>query len=387
MSKGGLARFEAALTRREDPGGQAEVWIRLPVQLGDMLMALPAICAVQWVWNQVAERHGVALRYVFSGKRSASLFSEADPRLAAECLVDEDSRFSSSPWRLWRHWGKRPPIAVINFSKSDRIKLAAWLARVPVRAGIGDGANNWAYQFSHPFKENHAPGHRIFRYQPLLEWLTRPGTLPLSVPLTTEQLGGGSVWAKLAALGWKGEPYVVLAVHPHLRAPERQWFPKDLPWIRLARLIRAEGAVPVLVGGSEHLASLVPLAALCGGLCLAGDTSLPELAALMAGSFGCVCVDSGPAHLAAATGVPTVVIFGYGSEHADLPNGPRVVSLRGAPAGVNTYDPAASDYAEAPSGWCRGTANIPPERAWAVLKCLAAEQPGISSATSSGFLP
>jgi ADP-heptose:LPS heptosyltransferase len=387
MSKDGLARLEAALIRRVEPGGQAEVWIRLPVQLGDMLMALPVVHALQRVWDQVARDHGVELRYVFSGKRSASLLSEAEPRLAVQCLVDEDVDFAVSPWGFWRHWGKRPPIAMINFSKSDRIKLAAWLARVPVRAGISDGANNWAYHFSHSFKDNHAAGHRIFRYQPLLEWLTRPGTQPLSVSLTEQRVGGGSVWAKLTALGWKREPYVVLAVHPHLRAPERQWFPKDQPWIRLSRLIRAEGAVPVLVGGGEHLASLGPLAAQCGGLCLAGDTSLPELAALMAGSIGSVCVDSGPAHLAAATGAPTVVIFGYGSEHADLPNGPRVVSLRGAPAGVNAYDPAASDYTEAPSAWCRATANIPPERAWAVLKGLAAEPPGISPATSAGFLP
>ena len=373
MSRHGLARFEEALARGFAPGDEAEVWFRLPVQLGDLVMALPTIWAIQQRWRRSAAEKGIGLRFVFTGKRSASLFSEADPGIAAQCLVDEDTPESASPWRIRKLWGQRPPVALINFSKSDRIKLAAWIGGVPVRAGIRDGGNNWCYHFSHPFLHFQAPGHRIFRYRPLLEWLAGPGAQPLFLPQTPERMGGGAVLARLAAAGWSGGSYVVFGPKPHARTPQRQWFPKDQPWIRLAALARAEGHLPVFVGGPEHRADLEALAGKCQGVSLAGDTSLPGLAALMAGSFGCVCVDSGPAHLAAATGAATVVLFGYGIEYYDLPNGPRVVALRGAPAGTHPYDEAASDFADADHPWCRATANLPPGRVWAVVKALAAE--------------
>ena len=45
-----------------------------------------------------------------------------------------------------------------------------------------------------------------------------------------------------------------------------------------------------------------------------GKTDLKGLAALMAGAKAVLTTDSGPAHLANATGVPTIVLFGAGNE-------------------------------------------------------------------------
>lgn len=52
---------------------------------------------------------------------------------------------------------------------------------------------------------------------------------------------------------------------------------------------------------------------------LAGKTDLKGLAALMAGSKAVLTTDSGPAHLANAVGVPTVVLFGAGDETNTAP--------------------------------------------------------------------
>ncbi len=46
----------------------------------------------------------------------------------------------------------------------------------------------------------------------------------------------------------------------------------------------------------------------------AGQTSLPGLAGVMAGTAALLTVDSGPAHLANGVGLPTVVLFGAGNE-------------------------------------------------------------------------
>jgi len=52
---------------------------------------------------------------------------------------------------------------------------------------------------------------------------------------------------------------------------------------------------------------------------LAGKTNLKGLAQLMAGSKAILTTDSGPAHLANAVGVPTIVLFGAGNESNTAP--------------------------------------------------------------------
>ena len=51
----------------------------------------------------------------------------------------------------------------------------------------------------------------------------------------------------------------------------------------------------------------------------AGKTSLEGLCDLMASSAAVLTTDSGPAHLANALGVPTIVLFGAGNEHNTAP--------------------------------------------------------------------
>lgn len=51
----------------------------------------------------------------------------------------------------------------------------------------------------------------------------------------------------------------------------------------------------------------------------AGKTNLPELVQLFAGSAAVLSTDSGPAHVANALGVPTVVLFGAGNENNTAP--------------------------------------------------------------------
>jgi hypothetical protein len=61
-----------------------------------------------------------------------------------------------------------------------------------------------------------------------------------------------------------------------------------------------------------------------GAVDLTGRTTLAEAAALIAGARAVVAIDNGLAHIAAALGVPTVVLFGATSETKNRPLGPRV---------------------------------------------------------------
>ncbi|GGH14707.1 glycosyltransferase family 9 protein [Mucilaginibacter phyllosphaerae] len=60
----------------------------------------------------------------------------------------------------------------------------------------------------------------------------------------------------------------------------------------------------------------------------AGKTNLQDLTSLMAGSKAVLTTDSGPAHLANALGIPTVVLFGAGNENNTAPynkNGLQII--------------------------------------------------------------
>ncbi len=100
-------------------------------------------------------------------------------------------------------------------------------------------------------------------------------------------------------------------LHPGAASPARRW-PAD----RFAAVARAELAAghPVLVTGSRNERALALDVAGSAGLdersVLAGETTLLELAELVAAAGRVVCGDTGMSHLATALRTPSVVLFG-----------------------------------------------------------------------------
>ncbi|WP_243317268.1 glycosyltransferase family 9 protein [Geothrix paludis] len=337
-----LTHFDRALA-----GGAApEVWIRFPRQLGDVVMTLPFLGTLQHHWNAVAAERGVQLRWIAVGHHiGAALLSEADPAFIAEAHIEGGGAAKPDPWALVRGWRKRPPAAFLNLSQSARLPFAAWLSRVPLRAGIAD--NHLRLLYHHSIRYRNLPLHIATRIQPLLEALTGDDRA-LWLPLTPALLGGHKGPDKLRAEGWGGEPYVTLAFGT--RGFGKRWFPEDHTWPELMRLLQGQGFRPVLLGGpdevplGEALAGAVP-----GALNLAGKTTLPEACAIQAAAQGNVAIDTGLAHTAAATGRPTVTLFGPSPEVWVNPIGPRALPLRGpdvdcdpaAPGGFPTHGSSA----------------------------------------------
>ncbi len=128
----------------------------------------------------------------------------------------------------------------------------------------------------------------------------------------------------LAPLGQKDGPWV--ALHPGARPPARRWAPDRFAAVA-DRLIRDHGARIVLTGSVDEVetvrqvAERIPhpptpsLGARERGsrpptLNLAGYTSLGGLAAVLERMDLFIGNDTGPAHLAEAVGTPTVRVFG-----------------------------------------------------------------------------
>ncbi|WP_242900713.1 glycosyltransferase family 9 protein [Actinomadura terrae] len=102
-----------------------------------------------------------------------------------------------------------------------------------------------------------------------------------------------------------------IVMHPGAAFPARRW-----PAERFAAVAAAlaDGAARVVVTGGPDETSLarrvVRLARLDETADLSGRTSLPELAALVAGARLVICGDTGVAHLATAYRTPSVLLFG-----------------------------------------------------------------------------
>jgi ADP-heptose:LPS heptosyltransferase len=126
----------------------------------------------------------------------------------------------------------------------------------------------------------------------------RPADLRLELPAS---------WGAPAAA--PAGPYAVL--HPGASSAARRWPARR--WARVARELERTG-VPVLLTGGPDERALVRGVATAAGLpatrCTAGELTLPELAALVAGATLLVCGDTGVAHLGTALGTPSVLVFG-----------------------------------------------------------------------------
>ena len=103
----------------------------------------------------------------------------------------------------------------------------------------------------------------------------------------------------------------------------------------LASRISERGmSVTVAWGPGERALAESVVAGAGGGAALAVPTTLPELAALLAGAAAVVGGDSGPVHLAASLAVPTVAIFLITDPERNGPRGPRVRVVSSARSGA-----------------------------------------------------
>jgi heptosyltransferase-2 len=113
--------------------------------------------------------------------------------------------------------------------------------------------------------------------------------------------------------------------------PAKRW-PADR-FAEVGRALVARGLSVKVVGTGAERAVCAEVAAGIGtgAESLAGATDLAQLADLAGGAAVAVCNDSGLAHVCAAAGAPTVVVFGSTSSAWTAPLGPRVQVVQRAP--------------------------------------------------------
>lgn len=125
--------------------------------------------------------------------------------------------------------------------------------------------------------------------------------------------------------------------------PAKRW-PED----RFGALAAGLDLPAVVIGGpAEAPLAAAIVAAAPGTRDLTGQTSFADIAALARHAAFCIGNDTGPTHLIAAAGCPTLALFGEDSDPAlCAPRGPRATFLRHLP--LSALEPAEVAAAAAP---------------------------------------
>jgi ADP-heptose:LPS heptosyltransferase len=182
--------------------------------------------------------------------------------------------------------------------------------------------------------------------------------------------------AWLRVKGWYGRDLVLIqagnfrsmsgnhATAARMAADDKAW--PSQRWKQLFGLIHAQlpGALIVLCGATSEVPLLQSLKAEVGLDCVVvADPPLRQLFALCESAHSMISVDTGPAHAAAALGVPLVVMYGAEAPAYWLPRGPAgtaVVGLGGPPRSTRVDQIGVEDVFAAwrslpPRGQAAGT--------------------------------
>jgi ADP-heptose:LPS heptosyltransferase len=192
------------------------------------------------------------------------------------------------------------------------IKGAVWAVAAGgpgVRVGWGPGhAQNLAWLWYHGVRT--PPGRRVnrhLRHRALVDWLGAPDVPagPLPLPAQDE----GPVERFVAELAAEPRPWILAWPGSSRTGSHKRWQPERLR--EAVRGIRERTGGSVLVGwGPAEEEEARELAAGIPGARRIPPLSLPQLALLLARCDLYVGMDTGPMHVAALLGTPTVGVFG-----------------------------------------------------------------------------
>ena len=211
--------------------------------------------------------------------------------------------------------------------------LAVWFAGVKLRVGNGYRGYSFLYNRRVYFHRSPSTRHEIeynLRYlEPLGLAVPAEGPAPR---LDVAEAGRAKARRLLAARGVSGDGYVV--VHPGSGGSSLNWSPHRYR-ILAAELFKALGAAVVITGSAAE-AEVASYVAGEGArrVSVAGETDLETLLGVLAGARLFVSSNTGPMHLAAAVGTPTLSLFSplrSGSPKRWGPRGERAAVI--TPAG------------------------------------------------------
>jgi ADP-heptose:LPS heptosyltransferase len=275
--------------------------------IGDTLLAGVVARALRAKYAQVdavvLPAHADLASHVPSVERAVALGDPLPERYAAAVVTWATLRTALLPWRA------RIPVRV---GQARRLYSPLFTHRVVVRSELGDRTTHWT--------------------QILLDYARAIGCdAPDATPEFAVRDDERAAADTLLRVHDVRGPFHVLHPTRGLSAHRARW--PIAGFLALARRLVARDGVPVLLTGSRddaEIAHAIADGAGSGVTSVAGATPIGVFGALAEKARAVVAMDSGPMHVAAAVGAPTVGIFALQSDEPDrwAPRGRRVAVVR-----------------------------------------------------------
>src|SRR5690349_13687494 len=311
---------------------QAETIKRVVVRgtnwVGDSVMTVPALRALRRV---LPEAHITLV--IRPGTKG--IFSEAD--FIDDVLV-YDRKGVLSVFGQVREWKRRGFELAVLFQNAFEAALIPFLAGVPLRLGYATESRQPLLTHPLPLPDWRSSRHEVFYYLYLITALEQLlfGTSEIceAEPDATLQISEtrkSEAEDLLRVYGVRKGQTVVALCPGSINSRAKRW-PAEAYASLADRFIESEKQV-LLIGSADEMdvTREVTNRMQQQPIVLTGKTSLDQITAVLASVDLVVTNDTGPAHIAAALGRPTLVIFGPTNPLTTRPFAPEAEILRHPP--------------------------------------------------------
>lgn len=296
--------------------------------VGDSMMTIPALRALRRILPGAAIT--LAIRPGAQG-----IFSEVD---FIDDVMVYDRRSAFSVFGQVREWRRRQFDLAVLFQNAFEAALIPFLAGVPIRLGYATESRHAMLTHPLPLPDWRSSKHEVFYYLYLItaleQSLFRTSTVceaepDLSLPISESRKLAAS--ELLRQYGVTEEKSVVAICPGSINSRAKRW-PAEAYAALADRLIEDCRQV-VLIGSKDEadVTSEVTSRMRHPPVVLTGKTKLDQIVAVLALVDLVVTNDTGPAHIAAALGCPTIVIFGPTNPLTTRPFSPVAEIIRHPP--------------------------------------------------------
>jgi heptosyltransferase-2 len=297
--------------------------------VGDAVMTIPALRQLRQLFPHA---------HITLATRASAQGLFADAEFIDAIMVHEGTGLRSVVKQV-KQWRQGNFDLAVLLPNSLETALVASLARVPIRVGYAkDGRQSL---LTHPLElpEWRSSKHEVFYYLKIvaeLEWLVKGEQSFLnSEPNTALQVSQSRKAAAadfLAARGVKRSSRLVALCPGSINSRAKRW-PVERYAVLADRLMDELGAEVLLIGSEAEaeVSAAVRSRMMNQPVMLAGETKLDELVAILSLVDLLITNDTGPAHIAAALGRPTLVIFGPTNPLTTRPFSPFAEIVRNPP--------------------------------------------------------
>lgn len=308
--------------------GIKRVVVRGTNWVGDSLMTVPALRALRRVLPDA--NITLVIRPSAQGIFSGTDF--VDDVL----LYDRKGVFSVIP--QIREWKRRKFDLAVLFQNAFEAALIPFLAGVPLRLGYATESRQALLTHPLALPDWRSSRHEVFYYLYLVTALEQMlfGTSSIceAVPDASIEISDArkaEATDLLRAHGVREDQLVVALCPGSINSRAKRW-PAEAYAALADRLIDSQRQV-LLIGSKEeaHVSDEVTSRMRHRPIVLTGKTTLDQITAVLAGVDLIVTNDTGPAHIGAALGRPTIVIFGPTNPLTTRPFSPAAEILRHPP--------------------------------------------------------